>query len=218
MSVTTFDSIRGHNTKLIRKALAGVVFAKRYAAEDEPITQVYKKTTGLVIPAGYKSVGVTSKSAAAKFARDTETAEVESWGYGDPTRQDLTKDVTSLQFTMQESKRLSFELYNSVDLSGVKADANGNIVMDKPTTPQSLDWRIFTLSRDGDGPNAIYFLKWLPNCRVTGVEDQELSDGSELAYTVTVTGFTDPTELTAVREVWGGPGLDITGMGFTTGP
>lgn len=215
MSVQTFDQIKGHNTKLIRKALAGAVFAKRYAPEDEPITQIYTAADGLVIPAGYESVGVTSKSSAAKFARDTETAEVESWGYGDPTRQDLIKDVTSLQFTMQESKRQVFELYNSMDLAAVKADAEGNIIMDKPSTPQALDWRIFTLSRDGDGPNAIYFLKWLPNCRVTAVEDQELSDGAELAYTVTVTGFSDPELLTAVREVWGGPGLQITDMGFT---
>ena len=214
MPVSTFDQIKGHNTKLIRKALAGAVFAKRYDPDDKPITQVYTTAAGLVIPSGYTSVGVTSKSSAAKFARDTSTAEVESWGYGDPTRQDLIKDVTTLQFTMQESKKAVFELYNSVDLSGLATDADGNVIMDKPTAPQALDWRVFTLSKDGDGPNAIYFLKWLPNCRVTGVEDQELSDGAELAYTVTMTGFVDPALLTAVREVWGGPGLDHTAMGF----
>lgn len=217
MSVGTFDGLKGHNVRNIRKALAGAVFAKRWEEGDEPITQIYTAAGGLVLPAGYQSVGVTSKSAAAKFARDTGTSDVESWGYGEPTRRDITSDITTLQFTMQESKKLVFELYNGTDLTNVQPDTEQNIVMDKPTSPQTSFWRIFTLSKDGDGANAIYFLKWLPRCSITGVEDQELSEENELSYAVTVTGYNDPRVLTSVREVWGGPGLDTDAMGFTTG-
>lgn len=218
MSVQTFESVQTANVKNIRKALAGAVFVKRWAAGDAPITKVYTAASGLVVPSGYTHVGVTSKESGLKFGRDTDTADVESWGYSQPTRRDITSDVTTLQFTMQESKRSVFELYNGTDLSAVTPDTDKNIVMDKPRRPQALDWRVFVLSKDGDGPDAVYWLDWLPNAQVTGVEDQEYTEDSELAYTVTMTGFEDPDVLTAHRKVWGGPGIDTDAMGFTATP
>ena len=218
MSVQTFDSVRTGNVKNIRKALAGAVFVKRWAAGDPAITKVYTTAGGLIIPTGYRDVGVLSKSSAAKLARDTNTSDVESWGYAQPSRRDITSDVTTVQFTMQESKRQVFELYGGVDLSAVKADTDGNIVIDKPNMPQSIDWRVFVLCKDGDGADAIYWLDWLPNAQVTGVEDVENSESAERAYTVTMTGYEDPAVRTAHRQVWGGPGIDAAAMGFTTGP
>ena len=117
---------------------------------------------------------------------------------------------------MQESKRQVFELHGGVDLSAVKADTDGNIVIDKPNRPQSIDWRVFVLCKDGDGADAIYWLDWLPMAQVTGVEDVENSETAERAYTVTMTGYEDPEVRTAHRQVWGGPGLNVTGMGFTS--
>lgn len=215
MSVTTFDDVKGHDVKQIRKALEGAVFAKRWEEGDDAITQIFTDDLGLIIPSGYMSVGLLSKSSAVTLARDTGSSEVESWGVGEPTRIDLTTDSATMKFTMQESKRIAFELYNGVDLSQVTSDADNNIIIDKPSRPQKLDWRIFALSKDGDGENAIYFLKWLPNCSITAIEDQTLSEEDALTYTVTASGLTDPVVKTAVREVWGGPGLDPTAMGFT---
>ncbi|MGN8689490.1 hypothetical protein ACTND8_06245 [Atopobiaceae bacterium HCP3S3_F7] len=214
MSVKTFDNVRTPNVKNIRKALAGAVFVKRYAGGDPPVTQVWTAEGGLIVPSGYKDVGVLSKASAVKLARDTNTSDVESWGYAQPTRRDITSDVTTVSFTMQESNRLAMELHGGVDLSAVKADAQGNIVVDKPSRPQALDWRVFILCKDGDGADAIYWLDWLPNAQVTGVEDQENSESAEKAYTVTMTGYEDPAIKTAHRQIWGGPGLDVAGMGF----
>lgn len=216
--MATFAEIKGHNLRLIRKALAGVVFAKRWAADDDPIEQVWTNAGGLMVPAGYQSVGATSKDDAVTNSRDIETSEVTSWGYGEPTRVDITTDTSTLQFTMQESKRLVLELYNQADYSSVAPDSDGNIVLDKPSIPEVLEWRIFTLSKDGDGPNAIYFMRWYPYCRITSVEDLEETEGSERRYTVTASGFQDPAALTAVREIWGGPGLPLDAMGFPTTP
>lgn len=216
MSIPTFDSVRNPNVKNIRKALAGAVFVKRYDDADVPITKVYTTAGGLVIPTGYKDVGVLSKGSAVKLARETNTADVESWGYGAPTRRDITNDVTTIQFSMQESKRQVFELYNSVNLSAVVPDSDKNIIIDKPRSPQTQDWRVFVLCKDGDGPDAIYWLDWLPNCQVTGFEDQENSEATEKVYTVTVTGYEDPAVRTAHRQVWGGPGIDLAAMGFST--
>lgn len=216
MSVETFDTVRTGNVKLIRKALAGAVFMKRYASTDPVVEKLWTVAGGLLVPADYEDVGVLSKGSAAKLARDTNTADVESWGYAQPTRRDITTDVTTIQFTMQETNKLSLELHKGVDLTGVKADADGNIIIDKPSTPLMLDWRAFVLCKDGDGADAVYWADWLPNCQVTGMEDQEYSAENELAYTVTLTGFEDPAVKTAHRMLMGGPGIDVTGMGFTS--
>lgn len=214
MSVQTFDSVRDHNPRLIRKALEGSIFMKRWEKEDQPITQIYTAAGGLIIPAGYIDVGVINKKDATKWARDTDTADVESWGYGEPTRRDINKDVSTMSFTMQESKRQVFEVYNSVDLSAVAPDAEGNIVMDKPNRPQKMEWRAFQLCKDGDGLDAIYFLRALPRCTVTKVQDQTWGEEDEIQYGVELTGYKDADWGTAVREVWGGPGLSATDMGF----
>lgn len=95
----------------------------------------------------------------------------------------------------------------------MKADADGNVVIDKPNTPQSIDRRVFVLCKDGDGADAIY---WLPMAQVTGLEDIENSESAECAYTVTMTGYEVPEVRTAHRQVWGGPGLNVEGIGFTS--
>lgn len=216
MSVTSFEDATKFNSTLIRKALQGAIYVKRYADADPEIKSIWTPTAGLQIPAGYEHVGHVTKKDATAWARDTDTADVESWGFGEPTRRDLTKDVTTLKFVMQESKRRAFELYNGVDLSQVKPDANGNLVMDKPGRPQKIDYRAFVVSKDGDGADAIYFARWLPLCSVSAIEDQTWGEEDELQYGVTLTGMTDPKIKTAVREIWGGPGLDAVGMGFAT--
>ena len=216
MSVASFEDQTNFNSRLIRKALQGAIYIKRWEPGDAPIEQIYTATGGLQIPAGYEHAGHVTKSDATQWARDTDTADVESWGFGEPTRRDLTKDVTTLKFVMQESKRRAFELYNGAELSQVKPDAEGNIVMDKPGRQQKIDYRAFVISKDGDGADAIYFARWLPLCSVSAVEDQTWGEEDEIQYGVTLTGMTDPDVKTAVREVWGGPGLDAEAMGFAS--
>lgn len=215
MSVVAFEDALNHNTKLIRKALGGSVFAKRWVEGDAEITQIYKTSTGLIIPPGYTDVGVMTKDQAVEWERETDAADVESWGYGEPTRRDIVKDVTTMKWTMQESKRQVFELYNGVNLSAVAPDADGNVVMDKPRLPQAIRYRFFQLAKDGDGADAIYFMRALPNAQITEVGGQKWGENDEIVYPVTATGFFDEDWGTSAREIWGGPGLDAAAMGFT---
>lgn len=111
MSVETFETVRSPNVLNIRKALQGAIYLKRWAEGDPDVTTVWTTAGGLTIPAGFDYVGLTSKSAAAKMARDISDSEVMSWGEGDPTRIDRIKDGISLQFTMQESKKIAMEAH-----------------------------------------------------------------------------------------------------------
>lgn len=215
---TTFEQAINHNRRLIRKPLEGSVFLKPWAANDEPITKIYTASTGLVIPSGYIDAGIIRKEDGVGWPREFETSDEEGWGYDDPVRKDVSKDATSMSFTMLESKRLSLELTANADYSGVKADADGNIVLDKPRRGRSRDWRVFSLAKDGFGADAYYFLRALPWAQVADVEEQTWKDGDALSYKVTMTGYFDTAWGTAVREVWGGPALtvpaNVTAMGF----
>lgn len=212
--MATFEETKTHDRRNIRKALEGSVFVKPWEAGDAEITSIYQDTGGLTIPTGYVDVGIIRKSDAVQWGRDVESNDVESWGYGEPTRRDITKRVTKMSFTMQESKRTVFELYNDTDYSGVTPDAEGNLVLDEPTRPQGREWRVFILAKDGDGADAVYFLRAMPNAQVTEMNEQTWGEGEEIAYGVTMTGYRDDEWGTTVREVWGGPGLDAAAMGF----
>ena len=215
MSITTLEDAQDHNPRLIRKALEGSIFIKPWAKTDAEIEKIYTAAGGLIIPTGYVDVGVIAKDQAVQWDRETETADVNSWSYAEPTRRDLVKDVVTMAFNMHESKNRVFELWHGVDLSAVTADSDGNIVIDKPKTPQARRYRVFQLAKDGDGADAVYFMRCLPNAQVTGVGGQKWGDDAELVYPITMTGSFDPDWGTSQREIWGGPGVSATDMGFT---
>lgn len=211
--MATFNDIKGHNPKNIRKILEMAIFVKRYDDADTEINSIWDGT-GLTLPAGYESVGLTTKSDGATWQRDQEVSDVTSHGYAEPTRRDILSDQTGLNFTAQEAKRTTLELDKGVDLSAVEPDANGNLVIDKPSRPQPLYWRVLAIGKDGDGPDAIYVVRWLPRAQVTENAEQNWSEESELTFPSTFSAYTDPEVGTAMREIWAGPGLDHAEMGF----
>lgn len=211
--MATFNEVKGHDQSLIRKILEMSIFAKPVEEGDEEITQLWDGE-GLVIPEGYTPVGLTTKDDGATWTREQETADVTSHGYAEPTRRDITSDVSGLSFIMQESKRQSMEMYHNMDLSSIETDANGNFYFDKPPRPQQLQWRILALGKDGFGLDAVYVARWLPNALVSEQADQAWSEGEELRYPATLTGRLDEEFGTSFREIWGGPGLKHEAMGF----
>ena len=210
----TFTEAKGHNPSNIRKILEMAIFVKPVEDADEAITAIWKNTGGLTVPAGYLPVGVVTKGDGASWTRDQETSDVESYGYAEPVRRDITKDVVGLAFTMQESKKTAMELYHGLDLSTVTTDSDGNFFFDKASRPVQRRYRVFALGKDGDGPDAIYLARWLPNAQITEAAEQAWSEGDELKYPSTFTAYTDTKFGTSFREIWGGPGLDHEAMGF----
>lgn len=211
--MATFNEVKGHNRDLIRKTLEMSVFIKVHEDDDEEITQVWDGT-GLVVPTGYNSVGLVTKSDGASWTREQSTSDTESMGYAEPTRRDITSDITGISIVMQESKRQTLELYHGVDLAGVTVDANGNFYFDRPSRPSVRRYRVLAIGKEGDGPEAIYLARWLPNAQVTENGEQAWVEETEIQYPATLTAFTDDKFGTSFREIWGGPGLDAEAMGF----
>lgn len=212
--MATFTEAKGHKSGNIRKILEMAIFVKPKEDADTEITQVYTAAGGLVIPAGYVSVGLTTKDDGASWTRDQEWSETTSHGYGEPTRRDSVSDASGLAFTMQESKRQTMEMHHGLDLSAVTTDADGNFFFDKASRPASRHYRVIALGKDGDGPDAVYVLRWLPDAEITENGEQAWSEGDEVRYPATLSGRTDDLFGTSLREIWGGPGLDHAAMDF----
>jgi hypothetical protein len=205
-----------HFQDLIRKGLEGAVFVKPYAAADTEITKLKDASGLLAVPTGYGDVGYLTKDQGVAWTRDIGTSETASLGEAEATRVDVTSDVSGLSFTMQESKRRVFELYEGQSLAGVTQDAQGNVTWDKADRPATTYYRTFVLFKDGEGAEALYFAKWGPRMQVTDRAEQGWNEADEVQYGVTMRGFKDPVFGTAMRSLWAGPTATMTRMGFPT--
>lgn len=216
--MATWTEARGHKGSNVRKILEMAIFVKPVATGDTAITKVWTGTAGgLVIPTGYLPVGMTTKDDGATWTRDQESSDVTSYGYAEPVRRDILSDVSGLAFTMQESKKTTMELFHGLDLSTVTTDTalnGGSFYFDKASRPAQRKYRVLALGKDGDGPDAIYLARWLPNAQITENGEQSWSEGDEIKYPATFTAYTDSTFGTSFREIWGGPGVKHADMGF----
>lgn len=211
----TFSELQDRASELIRKGLEGSVFIKRYAEGDDPIDALGDADGLLALPSGYEDLGWITKDQGMTWTRDIETSDVTSLGSAEPTRRDITSDVSGLQVTVQETKALTLGLYEGLDLSSTTHDADGNVVIDKPDRPASIFYRVLAIMKDGDGADAIYIAKWLPRAQVTERGEQVWSEENEAQYAFTFSAFVDSTMGTSQRLlVWSPTVGHVEAMGF----
>lgn len=216
MPTQTFEAAKnaGHDNSNIRKILEQLIFARKYSAANAAITEAVWDGTGFVGLEGFECVGLTTDGDGASWTRDQDVAEVTSHGYGEPTRRDIKKDAIGLTFVAQETNKTTLELDKGQSLDGIKPGANGTLTIDKATKPGSQFWEFLAIGKDGDGPDAVFVLRWLPRAQVTENGEQKWSPDDELRTEVTISAFVDKRVGTSMREIWAGPGLDHEAMGF----
>lgn len=216
MTTQTFDAAKnaGHDNSNIRKILEQVIFARKYDPEAAPITEAIWDGTGFTGLAGFVCVGLTTDGDGATWSRDQDVAEVTSHGYGEPTRRDIKKDAIGLQFVAQEVNKTTLELDKGQNLDGLKPTTAGTLTIDKATKPGSQLWEFLAIGKDGDGPDSIYVLRWLPRAQVTENGEQKWSPDDEIRTEVTLSAYVDKRVGTSMREIWCGPGVDFDAMGF----
>lgn len=217
----SFSALAKRQGELIRKPLAGVIAV---ADMDTVLAADFSLTEGITSELvdldelGFDQLGWVSKSDGLTFSSDVETSDVESWGALEPTRSDITKDVTSAQFTCQETNKKVLEMYYNVDLTNVKGDAvTSEVAFNSATEPTTTYRRMVFLSKDGSGSNEFYMAKLMPRASVTAKADQTWNSEDALTYGMTVTAKLDSDLGYAVRHIFGGPGWakQLVKMGFT---
>lgn len=215
MSIAT---IAARQQKLIRKAQDAAIFAA-----DESAAAIEAITNGAAgdlvsLPPAWRSLGHHTESDGINWTRDVNSDDVRSHGSSEPTRRDISSDVTGLVVLAQETKMLSLEMFHNVDLSGVTPDATTNeIAFNRSRTPSTRYWRLLAVASDGQGADTIYFARFCPRASITDYAEQPWTKGDELRYPLTFTAYVDDDLGYAMREMWGGPGIAdlLTDMGFS---
>lgn len=217
-NMAKYDELAAAKGKLIRKALGGFIMV---APMDVKVPEkVFADKQGNFIDfkkAGFTPLGWLTKGDGINFSRETEQAEVESFGAQEPTRVDFTKDTTSAAFNCQETNKKVLELYYSQDLSDVKPDSETGEISFEQRDPETIYRRMIYIAHDGKGKDAKYIVKIMPKATISEVQEQAWSSESELAYGMTAKASKDDDLGYSVRHVFGGPGFEklYADMGFT---
>ena len=218
MTGVAYDSLQQKKTELIRKMTDGSVFVAPLTSQ--PITTLTDPTDKLLaaLPAGYEDVGYINDDGA-KFSRDVNQSDITSWGATEPTRSDITSDVTTLQIAMQETKKTTIGLYSGADMSEITADpTSGEVQIEKPAAPTAQFYRVLALGVDLTDAGELYVARFLPRAKVDDFDDQafQSSDDEALLWSVTFKSFVDSTLGYSEKWMFGGPGwAAITAtMGF----
>lgn len=209
------NEVSNYEAKNIFKALEMTVFAKVAEDGDEEVTFVYDES-GVVVPVGYDSIGITEKDDGATWSRATENSDEMGYGIGQPVRRDITSDVQGLTITAKESKRLVMELFWGQDIEEVAT--TGGIYWDKKNRPAPRRVRLLGIGKDSGHGDPVYCARWLPSAQLDEGSDQTWSDDAAVNYPLSFTAFLDSDFGTSFREIWGGPGFDAVARGFAAPP
>lgn len=214
MPETTLAAIKSAKSNNIRKVTDAVV-----AVAPMSVAVPATFTVGGVLqslPAGFRSIGWVTKDDGYSWSRDTDMAEVTSHGSVEPTRRDITQDVTGLEMTAQETSRLTLELSNNVDLSAATI-VGGELSYTRAVSPSTTYWRLIAIGVDGSGPDAFYVINILPRAMISEYGESTWSDEDELSYQLTWSATVDQDLGYSFRQVLAGPGFTARAedMGFT---
>jgi hypothetical protein len=216
--VATLLDVQKKQTALIRKIQAASVF---FAPIATAIPTTFTAGTGAdltALPAGWEDIGLVTKDDAYTWGRDVGMSETTSHGYVDPTRRDITSNVSSLAFTAQETKLQTLSIYHNLDLSSVvPTPVTGEVTFNDPLTPGTRYHRVIAVGQDGAGTGTIYVIRVVPRAILSEPGEQTWSDENELVYPMTLTATPDTTLGYSIRYVFGGPGWksQLVSMGFS---
>lgn len=215
--MSDLTALQNRQQTLIRKALNGSVWLAPYSATTITTLTSGAGATPTALPTGFVDAGYITKDDGVQFSRDVDTSDTMSWGSFEPTRRDINQDIDTVKWTMQETKRLSLELYYSVDLSAASPTATtGEIAFSKAGSAAPIYRRFVAITQDGVGADAIYMARYHPRLEITAFEDLSWTDGDETQYGVTGTALRDPSLGYSTRLMFGGPGWQtlLVAMGF----
>jgi hypothetical protein len=211
-----YSAIAEKNDQLLRKALDGSLFVAPFSAD--PITTLTGPDSLLTaLPTGYTDGGLTT-DAGIQMPRKVSVSEITSWGRNTPSRSDKTSDIVSVTVDFQEVNKTTLGLYTGVDLSTAQVALNGELHIQKPSTPVESYFRLLALAVDQADGGEFYVAKFFPRCKVTDYTDQVFAKGDAvIGFGMTFTTYVDDALGYSQDDIIAGPGALAlaTAMGFT---
>jgi len=219
MAAASFETVADRDGGQIRKPLRGAVLFGKYGTASA-ITTLVASGGQITVPTGYESVGWIGEDGLT-WSKSTDTSDVRGWGSASFLRRDIKAQDRTAQFVALETKRLTKELIEGMDLSTSTISTGGELKIDIPDRPNTQYWRMLAIGQDGSGSSLFYVARVYHKVTVTNVDDEVWSDGDNpLQYNITVSAFPDDTLGTLGSDFMFGPGLLTlgVGMGYTLAP
>lgn len=201
---------------LVRKALEVITFL---APMDSELPETLTDASGALksLPAGWIPAGVITPDGIT-FGGDVEKQEVEALGYSTPVRTDITKAPKSISVTFLESyRRPLMELIYGMNLDEVMQGENGEIVFDEAPLPQSIEYRLLTIARDGAGSGMWIDGRGYGRVKLASVPEETWTSDNPMSYPLEFDVLLDERIGTPVRHYIGGPGAKAAAdrLGFS---
>ncbi|WP_431968271.1 hypothetical protein [Nocardia sp. bgisy134] len=206
MPATNLTALKNAQRSLLLKPLDAAVFlAPWYTAAPTAFTDASGALQTL--PAAFKPVGLIDKKTGVAFARGITAAPIEAYGELQPVRNDITSDITTIEFQPQQTTALTLELTTSANLAQVKSNAaSGEVFFPQPASEQITYYSAIIIGKDGNDADPIYVFKVLPKVAVSKFGGEQWTPTEVLAQKLTMVAFKDDTAGYAVAHGFGGLG------------
>ncbi|MGV9822408.1 phage tail tube protein [Nocardia xishanensis] len=206
MPATNLTALKNAQRSLLLKPLDAAVFlAPWYTAAPTAFTDASGALQTL--PAAFKPVGLIDKKTGVAFARGITAAPIEAYGELQPVRNDITSDITTIEFQPQQTTALTLELTTSANLAQVKSNAtSGEVFFPQPASEQITYYSAIIIGKDGNDAEPIYVFKVLPKVAVSKFGGEQWNPTEVLAQKLTMVAFKDDTAGYAVAHGFGGLG------------
>ncbi|MFX0581187.1 Ig-like domain-containing protein [Nocardia nepalensis] len=219
MPATNLTALKNAQRSLLLKPLDAAVFlAPWYTPAPASFTDASANLQPL--PAAYQSIGLIDKKTGVAFARGITAAPIESYGELQPVRNDITSDITTIEFQPQQTNALGLQLTTSANLQQVMANASsGEVFFPQPTSEQITYYSAIIIGKDGNDAAPTYVFKVLPKVAVSKFGGEQWNPTEVLAQKLTLVAFKDDTAGYAVAHGFGGAGwkqlLAKSGIGYS---
>ncbi|MBH0775029.1 phage tail tube protein [Nocardia bovistercoris] len=206
MPSTNLTALKSAQRSLLLKPLDAAVFIAPWYT---PAPAAFTDSSGNLqsLPSAFQPVGLIDKKTGVAFARGITAAPIEAYGELQPVRNDVTSDITTIEFQPQQTNALTLKLATSANLAQVKADAaSGEVFFPQPASEEITYYSAIIIGKDGNDANPIYIYKVLPKVAVSKFGGEQWNPTEVLAQKLTMVAFKDDTAGYAVAHGFGGQG------------
>lgn len=219
MPTTNLTALKNAQRSLLLKPLDAAIFLAPWGT---PIPSSFTDSNGNLqqLPAAFQPVGLMDKKTGIAFARGITAAPIEAYGELQPVRNDITSDITTIEFTPQQTSAMTLNLATSTNMQQVMAAANsGEVFFPQPASENITYYSAIIIAKDGNDANPIYIFKVLPKVAVSKFGGEQWTPTDVLAQKLTMVAFKDDNLGYAVAHGFGGAGwrklLAASGINYT---
>ncbi|RDI63219.1 phage tail tube protein [Nocardia pseudobrasiliensis] len=216
---TSLSDLKAAQRSLLLKPLDAAVFLAPWPT-PAPASFTDGNANLQPLPSDYKPVGLIDKKTGIAFARGITAAPIEAYGELQPVRNDITSDITTIEFQPQQTSLTTLQLTTGAALQQLSAAAgSGEVFFPQPTSEQITYYSAIIIGKDGNDAAPVYVFKVLPKVAVSKYGGEQWTPTEVLSQKLTLVAFKDDAAGYAVAHGFGGAGwqklLAASGIKYT---